>query len=176
MIGEYRKERERHNAETIKLLSTEIDETKGKLAESQRQIKIVKEKYRGSLPQDLDDNVKALQALQLQLERPKQNAESQTDASGTALPQSPKPNTPDAALAALQTKLVALTAQYSDEYPEVIDTKSQIAVLQKEVVKSGQQPAVAAPRDSATSLIQQQIADYQRPSPRPQRMRKRLRR
>ena len=69
MIDEYRKELERHNAETIKLISSEVDETRAKLAESQGQIKILKEKYRGSLPQDLDDNVKALQALQMQVER-----------------------------------------------------------------------------------------------------------
>ena len=125
-----------HNAETIKLLSSELDETRGKLAESQRQIKILKEKYRGSLPQDLADNVKAVEALQLQLERPALSADSKTNASGAALPESPKPNTPDAALAALQTKLVALKAQYSDEYPEVIETKSQIAILEKEIVET----------------------------------------
>ena len=78
------------------------------------------------------------------------------------MPESPKPNTPEAALAALQTKLVALRAQYSDEYPEVIETKSQIAILEKEIAKPGKQPAVAPARDSAASLIQQQIADYQR--------------
>ena len=162
MIDEYRKERERHDTETIKLLSSGLDETKGKLAESQRQIKILKEKYRGSLPQDLDDNVKALQALQLQLERPELSANNKTDASKATSPEGPKPNTPDAALAALQTKLVALRAQYSDEYPEVIDTKLQIATLEKEIVKLSNQPVVATPHDSATSLIQQQIADYQR--------------
>src|SRR5208283_1031150 len=162
MIDEYRKELERHNTETIKLLSNELDETRGKLAESQRQIKILKEKYRGSLPQDLADNVKAVEALQLQLERPALSADNKTDASGSALPESPNPNTPDAALAALRTKLVALKAQYSDEYPEVIETQSQIGILEKEVVKSGQHPIVAPPVGSATSLIQQQIADYQR--------------
>ena len=162
MIDEYRKELERHNAETIKLLSSELDETRGKLAESQRQIKIVKEKYRGSLPQDLADNVKAVETLQLQLERPALSADNKTNASGAALPEAPKPNTPDAALAALQTRLVALKAQYSDEYPEVIETKSQIAILEKEIVKPGEQPVVAPAPDSATALIQQQIADYQR--------------
>jgi len=163
MIDEYRRERERHNAETIKLLSSELDETKGKLAESQRQIKILKEKYRGSMPQDLDDNVNALQALQLQLERAKQSADNKTDASGAPLPKAPMPNTPDAALAALQAKLFALKAQYSDEYPEVIETKSQIADLEKEIVKPGNQPAVAPPPpDSAARMVQQQIDDYQR--------------
>ena len=138
MIDEYRKELERHNAETIKLISSEVDETRGKLAESQRQIKILKEKYRGSMPQDLDDNVKALQALQLQVERSAQSA-SKTDALGCSrCPDSPKTNTPEAALAALKTKLVALSAQYSDEYPEVIETKSQIAILEKEVASLGQ--------------------------------------
>ena len=60
-----------------------MDETRAKLAESQSQIKVLKEKYRGSLPQDLDDNVKALQALQLQVERSAQGA-SKTDASDAA--------------------------------------------------------------------------------------------
>ena len=109
MIDEYRKELERHNEETIKLISSEVDETRAKLAESQSQIKVLKEKYRGSLPQDLDDNVKALQALQMQVQRTAQGA-SKTDASDAAASTAPKANTPDAALAALKTKLVALTA------------------------------------------------------------------
>ena len=75
----------------------------------------------------------------------------------------PKANTPEAALAALKTKLVALTAQYSDEYPEVIETKSQIAVLEKEIANPVRAQSSRAPSpDSAASLIQQQIADYQR--------------
>ena len=163
MSDEYRKELERHNAETIKLLSSELEETKGKLAETQGQIKILKEKYRGSLPQDLTDNVKAVEALQMQLERSAQSADNKSDASEGAAPDSPKPNTPEASLAALETKLVALRAQYSDEYPEVIETKSQIAILQKEVGQHpGQKQAAATPRDSAAALIQQQLAQYQR--------------
>ena len=102
MIDEYRKELERHNAETIKLLSSELDETRSKLAESQRQIKVLKEKYRGSLPQDLSDNVKALEALQLQVGRAAESDDIKTDASGAASPESPKANTPEAALATLQ--------------------------------------------------------------------------
>ena len=90
-----------------------------------------------------EDNVKALEALQMQLERSAQGADNKTDASEAAAPDSPKPNTPEASLAALKTKLVALRAQYSDEYPEVIETKSQIAILEKEVAQPGQQPAVA---------------------------------
>src|SRR5258708_32993237 len=123
MIDEYRKELERHNDETIKLISSEVDETRSKLAEGQSQIKILKEKYRGSLPQDLTDNVKAVETLQLQLERPAQIAETKTDSSVAASPDSPKPNTPEASLAALETKLDALEAQYSDCYPEVIEPK-----------------------------------------------------
>src|ERR1019366_1547907 len=161
MIDEYGKELERHNADTIKLLSNEVDETRGKLAQSQRQIKILKEKYSGSMAQDFEDNVKVLQALQLQLERSAQ-ATSKTDASGAALPDSPKPNTPDAMLAALKTKLVALRSRYSDEYPEVIETKSQIAILEKEVANLGKQAAAARPPDSTAGPIQQHIADYQR--------------
>ena len=73
MIDAYRKELERHNAETIKLVSSELNDTKSQLAETQRQIKVLKEKYRGSLPQDLNDNVKAVEALQLQVGRTAQN-------------------------------------------------------------------------------------------------------
>ena len=63
----------------------------------------------------------------------------------------------------LKTKLVALRAQYSDEYPEVIETKSQIAILEKEIAQTAQTAVkrCSAPADSAAGLIQQQIADYQ---------------
>ena len=50
MSDEYRKELERHNEETIKLISSEVEDTRSKLAESQNQIKLLKQKYRGSLP------------------------------------------------------------------------------------------------------------------------------
>ena len=162
MIDEYRKELGRHNAETIKLLSSEVDETRAKLAESQSQIKVLKEKYRGSLPQDLGDNVRALEALQLQVGRSAESASKTEAADAAAASPAPKANTPDAALAALKTKLVGLRAEYSDEYPAVIETKSQIAILEKEVAKSGNQQAAAGPSpDSAAGQIQQQIADYQ---------------
>src|SRR6202167_1748477 len=162
MIDEYRKELERHDAETIKLISSEVEETRGKLAESQGQIKVLKQKYRGSLPQDLDDNVKALQALQMQVGRNAQGA-SRTDASDAAASTTPKPNTPDSALAGLKTKLVALTAQYSDEYPEVIETKSQIADLEKQIAATPAKHESTAPApDSAPGLIQRQMDDYQR--------------
>ena len=162
MIDEYRKELERHNAETIKLISSEVDETRGKLAESQAQIKVLKEKYRGSLPQDLDDNVRALEALQMQVERTA-SGEAKTDATdGTVASVGPRANTPEAALAALKTKLVALTAQYSNEYPEVIETKSQIEVLEKEIANPVRaQSSSSHGSGSAASQIQQQIADYQ---------------
>src|SRR6202050_5295737 len=162
MIDQYRKELERRNEETIKLLSTQLDETRGKLAETESQIKVLKEKYRGSLPQDLTDNVKAVEALQMQLERSAQTDDSKTEASEAATTDSPKANTPEASLAALQAKLVTLRAQYSDEYPEVIETRSQIAILEKEVGKPGKQVSVFVPHDSATGLIREQIAGYQK--------------
>jgi len=174
MIDEYRKELERHNAETIKLLATELDETRSKLADSQSQIKVLKQKYRGSLPQDLSDNVKALEALQLQLERSMQTSDNKTDESAEGSPEGPKPNTPEATLAALQTKLTALKAQYSDEYPEVIETNSQIAILEKQVAAPVQQEsASAAPATQRPACSSSKLRDIRKRLPRLQRMRKR---
>lgn len=62
----------------------------------------------------------------------------------------------------MKTKLVALRAEYSDEYPAVIETKEQIAILEKEVAQTAKQPTnVEAPADSAAGLINQRIKDYQ---------------
>jgi len=57
----------------------------------------------------------------MQIQRTAQGA-SKSDAMDAAAATAPKANTPDATLAALKTKLVGLSAQYSDEYPEVIET------------------------------------------------------
>jgi len=114
MIAEFAEQLEYKNEETIKLLSSELEETGVKLAESQRKIKNLKQKFGGSLPQDLDDNVRALQTLQLQLEKPRDDAHASNGSEATSAP-APKQNTPEAALAALKTKLVALKSQYSDE-------------------------------------------------------------
>ena len=162
MIDEYGKELERHNAETIKLLSSEVDETRGKLAESQRQIKILKEKYRGSMPQDLDDNVKALQVLQLQLERSAESA-SKTDASGAALPESPKPTRPKQRLQRCKNK--AGCAQRPVQRRVSGGDRDQVADRRpgegSRKTRRSNRPLRRAP-DSATGLIQQQIDDYQR--------------
>ena len=59
----------------------------------------------------------------------------------------------------------------------MIETQSQIAILEKEIANPVKQQSPSVPQaDSAAGLIQQQMEDYQHRSRILRRMRKRLRR
>ncbi len=165
MITDDRKQREEEAAETVRLLTSELADTGAKLNASQQKIRSLKEKYRGSLPQDLETNVRAVEALEVQLDKAQQE-ENQPDAHYVTTSSGQKLVTPQAELAALQTKLLSLRTRYSDEYPEVIETKREIETTQNELASqkdlaNSATDAAAANPNPAVGALQQQIADYQ---------------
>ncbi|HVN64928.1 MAG TPA: hypothetical protein VMT58_09845, partial [Candidatus Binataceae bacterium] len=160
MIVVDQKQRTQQNTDTIKLIESELAETDSKLTAIRGDIKNLEEKYRGSLPQDMDNNVRELDLLKSQLAQAKQAEYSAAERSrGTGAAQKSAPET---ALADLKNKLVALRARYSDEYPEVIETKEEIATLEQETSKAPSAPAVIAPRRSSVADLQRQIDECQK--------------
>jgi uncharacterized protein involved in exopolysaccharide biosynthesis len=98
----------------------------------------------GQLPGDEDNNMKLLQGLNSQLdantqtlnraEQDKSYTESmlaQQLAAWRSTQNSTNPQTLQQQLAALQAQLLALQARYTDDYPDVIKTKSDIAQTQR---------------------------------------------
>jgi protein tyrosine kinase modulator len=135
-------------------LARQVAESEGKLDAKTRDIKAFKDKYQGSLPEDLDVNVKTLASLQGRLQETTaalSNLEEREMILGQRLAGAREQNvsirspsgqttwpTPQAALAALQTQLAVLRARYKDDYPDVVSLKGEIAALQQKFGHSGQ--------------------------------------
>ena len=124
-----------------------LDDQDGKMAEFKR-------RYAGQLPGDLENNMKMLMSLNTQLDATTQNlnraqqdqayAESmlaQNIATWKSSQSSTSPQTLEQQLTALQTQLLQLQARYTDDYPDVIKTKADIAKVQgrlDEINKAGE--------------------------------------
>jgi uncharacterized protein involved in exopolysaccharide biosynthesis len=64
----------------------------------------------------------------------------------------------DAQLAALQTQLANLEARYTDDYPDVVKTKSEIAALQKKIADNDNAPKSGGGKSPKTATEPAQIA------------------
>ncbi len=96
------------------------------------EIKAFKQRYAGSLPEEMTSNLQQLDHLQEQLDL---NAEA------LARAQTASPRT---RLGEMESRLVALRAQYSDAYPDVMALRAEIDALKR----SGQ-PAASRPNRAA---------------------------
>lgn len=135
-------------------LGDQLQSSEGKLDAKTREIKAFKDEFQGSLPEDLDVNLKTLASLQselgettgsltrleerrMQLERNLAGAREQ----GVSIPSSSGQTTwrsPQAALRAMETQLAVLRAQYKDEHPDVVQLEAEIAAVKKKFEQSGQ--------------------------------------
>ncbi len=132
--------------ETSSFLSAQLDEAKGKLDEQDARLAEFKRRYLGALPDDSQTNLNVLTGLTSQLDATTQAlSRAQQDKSFTEsmLAQQlansqPTQNgqTTDALVVQLNTlrsQLTALQSKYTDDYPDVIKTKSDIAALEKKM-------------------------------------------
>lgn len=132
--------------DTTEFLSKQIDDAKHQLDEQDAKLTAFKLRYLGKLPDQAQTNMNLLASYNSQLaaatealNRTQQNKvylESQLAQQLTAWKASragSNPLTLDEQLAKLQNELVLLRARYTDNYPDVIKLKSDIAHLQKKV-------------------------------------------
>lgn len=137
------KSRERSAASTTDFLSRQLDEARNNLDEQDKKFALFKAQHFGQLPENLDDNLKALSRLNAQLEastqalyqaqQDKEFNESVLQKQLAAWKGSQEATTSDSIerqLATLTTQLTGLQTRYTDDHPEVIKTKSDIARLQ----------------------------------------------
>lgn len=153
------KSRERRTADTTDFVSRQLDEARNNLDEQDKKLALFKAQHIGQLPENLDDNLKVLPGLNAQLEastRALHQAEQDKEFTESALEKqlaawkgSQEAKTSDSIehqLATLTTQLAALQTRYTNDHPEVIKTKSDIARLQakqKEMNASADQDADA---------------------------------
>ncbi|HXN72319.1 MAG TPA: GNVR domain-containing protein [Candidatus Acidoferrales bacterium] len=141
--------RQQRSEDTTQFLAQQLVDAKAKLDEQDSKLAAFKSRYIGSLPDEEQGNLNLLMGLTSQLDaatqalaraqQDKSFAESmltqqvgawQASQSGTS------PQTMDAQLTLLQTQLANLQARYTDDYPDVVKTKSAIAALQKKIADS----------------------------------------
>ena len=163
--------REKTVKETFDFVAAQLVQAKAKLDEQDAKLADFKRRYLGTLPDDAQTNLNVLTGLTSQLDATTQAlSRAQQDKSFTESMlaqqleawqerqsgQSPNID-PDALglqLNALQGQLALLRSKYTDDYPDVVKLKNDLANLQKRIAASGQQSQA----ESDPSRIQQSQA------------------
>jgi len=146
---------------TTEFLGKQLGEAKAKLDEQDARLAAFQRRYLGSLPDQNQTNLNLLAGLTSQLEastqalsraqQDKSFAESvlgQQLAAWQASQSGMSPETFDQQLTALQTQLVALQSKYTDDHPDVIKTKADIASLKQKIAAAEAQQKIATPEPS----------------------------
>jgi uncharacterized protein involved in exopolysaccharide biosynthesis len=144
---------------TTDFLGRQVDEAKRALDEQDAKLAAFKKQYFGQLPSDVENNLRILASMNTQLDASTQTlgraqqdkayTESllaqQTAAWKSSL-SSTNPQTLQQELTQLQGQLMQLQARYTDDHPDVIKTKADIAEVQKKLKEVNN--ATADPSDS----------------------------
>ena len=171
-IEENLKSRQQHSEETTQFLSQQLVDAKAALDDQDGKLAAFKSRYMGSLPDEEQTNLNLLTGLTSQLDAATQAlARAQQDKSfaETMLSQQVagwqasqtghNPATFEQQLTALQTQLASLEARYTEDYPDVIKTKADIAALQKKMAESesGSQASAKEPKSTIEPAQIQQL-------------------
>ena len=134
--------RQEHSEMTTQFLATELTSAKASLDEQDAKLAAFKSRHIGELPDDEQTNLNLLTGLTSQLDASTQAlARAQQDktfnesllsqqmAAWQASQTGRNPETLEQQLIALQAHLTTLQSSYTDDYPDVIKAKNDIAVL-----------------------------------------------
>jgi polysaccharide chain length determinant protein (PEP-CTERM system associated) len=148
-------------AGTSDVLNHGLEDAKRNLDDLDSKLATFKKQYVGQLPGDQENNLKILTGLNTQLEanthtlnraqQDKSYTESILAQQVAALRSSQlasNPQTLEKQLSDLQSSLLQLRARYTDDHPDVIKTKADIAEVKKKLAEINQ--ASADPADAAT--------------------------
>ena len=163
--------RQEHSEVTTEFLAQELANAKASLDEQDGKLAAFKSRHIGELPEDEQTNLNLLTGLTSQLDASTQMlARAQQDKTFTesllaqqvsawqSSQTGHNPETLEQQLIALQTHLAALQSSYTDDYPDVIKAKNDIAVLQKKIADSeGQKKALEASKGPKSSVEPPQI-------------------
>jgi polysaccharide chain length determinant protein (PEP-CTERM system associated) len=161
MLQENLKQRAQVAQDTTDFLTRQVEDTKHTLDDLDAKLANFKRQFIGQLPGDEDNNLKLLMGMNSQLDantqtlnraqQDKAYAESllaQQLAAWKTSQTATNPQTLQQQLAALQAQLITLQSRYTDDYPDVVKAKRDIAELQK---KLDELNAAAATPDTAAS-------------------------
>jgi polysaccharide chain length determinant protein (PEP-CTERM system associated) len=165
------RQRQEHSEVTTQFLTQELATAKASLDEQDAKLAEFKSRHIGELPDDEQTNLNLLTGLTSQLDASTQAlARAQQDKTFTesllsqqvAAWQSSQtgqnPETLEQQLIVLQARLVSLQSIYTDDHPDVIRAKHDIAVLQKKIADSdGANSTAANSKNAKTSIEPAQI-------------------
>ena len=169
---------------TTEFLSRQVEDAKRAIDEQDAKLANFKKQYMGQLPGDADNNMHMLMSLNSQLDattqvlsrahQDKAYTESmlaQQSAAWKSSQNSTNPQTLEQQLNLLQAQLLQLQANYTDDHPDVIKTKADIAEVQKKLKEVNADAASAKTTDSSDktsvgeppeiSQLRMQIHQYQ---------------
>jgi polysaccharide chain length determinant protein (PEP-CTERM system associated) len=138
------------NAEdATEFLTQRLADAKANLDEQDRKLAVFKSAHSGSLPDDEKTNLDLLTNFASQLDAATQALEraqqdksfaqsmlTQQVSAWQASQGGHDPETMEAQLAALQAQLTALESKYTDDHPDVIKAKNDIAALQQKIAEN----------------------------------------
>ena len=162
IVNENLKSRDEVAKSTTDFLGRQLEEAKRAIDEQDKALANFKKQYMGQLPGDADNNVRILMSLNSQLDATTQTlgraqqdkayTESmlaQQTAAWKSSQSSSNPQTLEQQLTQLQGQLMQLQARYTDDHPDVIKTKADIAEIQKKLKQINAAAAAGTASDSS---------------------------
>jgi protein tyrosine kinase modulator len=164
-----------HAEETTDFLSSQLVQAKSDLDAQDAKLAAFKSRYIGSLPDEEEKNLNLLTGLTSQLDAANQalaRAEQDKTFAQSMLAQqvaayeasrsgSGDPGTLEKQLEAMQTQLANLQMRYTDDYPDVIKAKNDVARLEKQLEASANaKPVPEAPKATKSTVEPQQITQW----------------
>src|SRR2546425_4441998 len=177
------RQREQQAQGTSEFLEAQLGELRSKLAAQEQKITAYKEQHLGELPEQKEVNLRTLERLQQQLSLAYENNRRATERRqnisqsmnnldlASAMAGSPTasvvgptvtPAEPAAARASiLKQELAAMQTTYSDKYPDVIQLKEQIRVMERRVAEEEKKAAASASPKSGKAEMSRNSRDMQ---------------
>jgi uncharacterized protein involved in exopolysaccharide biosynthesis len=146
---------------TTDFLNRQVDKAKSDLDDQDKRLAAFKKQYMGQLPGDADNNMRILMSLNSQLDAMTQTLSraqqdkaytesmlAQQTAAWKSSQSSSNPQTLEQQLTQLQGQLLQLQARYTDDHPDVIKTKADIAEIEKKLKQINAAAAAGTATDS----------------------------
>jgi polysaccharide chain length determinant protein (PEP-CTERM system associated) len=171
MLQENLKDRAQVAQSTTEFLGRQVEEAKRTIDALDGQLAAFKQKYVGQLPDNQDSNLKILMGMNSQLDSNTQTlSRAQQDKAYTesllaqqlaawkSSQTATNPQNLEQQLSSLQSQLVTLQGRYTDDYPDVVKTKRDIAELQKKLKEINSAAASATP-DTTSNTDQANLSE-----------------
>lgn len=159
LVEENARIRERRSAGTSEFLRSQLEQARRYLQAQERQVSEFKARHIGQLPEQQAANLAALERLNAQLRmtvEPQLRVMERRDELARRLAdvaaETPKPDSTAARLTELRQELAELGTRFTDDHPEIVRIKAEIAELQRGLAEEVRR---ADPAASSASQVRQ---------------------